>query len=195
MAGMDQALQIQGEIMANFSKGMLVIKESLGDDKKLKEEFIKEIKKVFEFLNSEESLNTKSKIDVPSFFLLSADITSDASVFINFAMKQIRDLVIDRLNSPTRNTPDCRFLIYRLLMIYYTAFNDAYIEHRRHITTLRDSMFIGFMNTNSSGVDAYTSFLDGPFFEELKRRQAEMKNTETKKTSWQDNAVKTSSAS
>jgi hypothetical protein len=189
MGNPEQMMQIQGEMLKDFAKGMLIIKQALESDKTTNDKIKIEVDKALAYLTTGQYYRKNLDVNMPTFFQNAADITADASLRTNYYLKKIRDLIINRMDCPTRNTPKCQHLICRLMIYYWAIYNDGYVEHRRNIIIIRNTMFSGFLNMNSAGVDAFTNTLDPAFYEEMKRMQDSKKDTGQKVKNWKETSI------
>lgn len=186
----DRDMEIFNEALKNFTQAVMIFdKQDRLETKKL-EEFLAQMKTVFEFIDSLDYTNAQElmtkKFD-PSNLATSVMLIADAHPKERWILKQYRNLLLNRLNSFTKN----RKLIYDILVYYFMQFLNCLEDHSNNSLTLQRMMILTALGVQTQASRSFAEFVQGPLSQALHDKKSELeKGMKGGSQNWQNNAVK-----
>jgi hypothetical protein len=190
--GGDRELQQFDSIMKNYAQATLSFENQRKEDKTKLAEFISSIEKVFRYLDQMDYAETSNLFTDqfnPSDFAKSVQLIADASPLNRFYLQMYRKLIINRLNSYTKD----KKLIYDLLMLYYMTFIDCLEDHEEKQIQIQRLILLSALGFQSTASQSFMEFVTGPldiYVQDQKRKAEAMINTKSKSKNWRAGMVR-----
>jgi hypothetical protein len=157
-------------VIKNYAKSVLAFKDMQNAWEKRLDSFIKEIMKVFLYIENWNLQKDYELIFGPEALSNSVRIAADASEKKKFKMRFYRNLLINRLNSLTKN----RNVIYKVLVNLFKAFLDCLDEHNAINYKIQEYLILSAVGMQSQAGDAFAEFIQGPLTEAIFKKKADI---------------------
>jgi hypothetical protein len=188
---MDKDLENFSMVMKNYSQAILTFRDQEKAEDVRLEVFLKEMQSVFEFMDTIDYSNAHevfTKKFSPTNLAASVQLVADAKPMERYILKQYRTLLLNRLNSYTKNPK----VILDLLLGYYIQFLNCLEDHSNNVIQIRQLMILSGIGIQTEASRAFADFVSGPL-----RVAMEQKKDEAQKlikgqdpTNWKGQAVK-----
>jgi hypothetical protein len=169
-------LEYYESITKNYSQAIVIFNNQKKDDKDKLDKFLAQISMVFGYIDSFESNSVETlftKQFDPANLAISVELIADASEEERYILRKYREILINRLNSYTKN----RKLIYDLLVGYFMQFLNCYEQHSNVTIQIQRLMQLSALGFQTQASESYLSFLQGPLREALEKKQKELDKT------------------
>jgi hypothetical protein len=188
---MDKDIENYQLILKNYTQAVLTFEKQRTDEKDKLEGFLDQMSGVFEFIDSLDYQNADTlftKQFDPSNLATSVELIADASEIERWILRQYRELIINRLNSYTKN----RKLIYDLLLAYFMQFLNCFEEHSNVNLQIQRLMLLSALGIQSSASESFITFLQGPLANVLQEKKKELERSMNAGpgANWKQGAVK-----
>lgn len=185
----DKDIENYQMILKNYTQAVLTFDGQRKEEEKKLERFIAQMKNVFEFIDGLDYQNADTLFTEqfdPSNLALSVELVADASAQERWILRQYRELIINRLNSYTKN----RKLIYDLLLAYYMQFLNCFEEHSNINLQIQRLMLLSALGIQSNASESFVNFIQGPLATVLQEKKKEMeKSMGSGSSDWKKGAV------
>jgi len=186
----DKDLENYNIILKNYTQAVLTFDKQRNDEKEKLNKFLDQMKAVFQFIDALDYQNSDqlfTKQFDPANLAISVELIADASELERWILRQYRELIINRLNSYTKN----RKLIYDLLLNYFMQFLNCFEEHSNINMQIQRMMLLSALGIQSAASESFVSFLQGPLAMAIQEKKKEMEKTMSGSatTDWKKSAV------
>ena len=178
-------------IMHDFVKVIEMFKQQRKDEAEKLDILLKAMETIFTFIDSLDYSNATQMFTqqfTPAIIAMSVEIISDASEVERFVLRRYRELLINRLNSYTKN----RKLINDLALAYCMQFMNCFEQHSNGNLRIQRLIYLYGLGMQNSASASFTDFLEGPVANllEEKKKEYQKKFKDNGGKDWKNSAVK-----
>lgn len=188
---MDKDLENYELITKNYAQAVLILDQQKKTEEEKLKKFLEQMKAVFTFIDSLDYQNADKLFTQqfdPANLAISVELIADASPIERFVLRLLRELLINRLNSYTKNQK----LIYDLCLEYFMQFLNCFEEHANVNLQIQRLVLLSALGIQSQASESFVRFLQGPLADVISQKKKDMEKAMKgdNKSGWKDGAIK-----